>query len=1052
MHPLEGAADSVMNCITRLALRMPGLLLGGLLALWPAVAQGLDPSRLITQYGHDVWLTRDGLPQNSVRAIVQTRDGYLWLGTWGGLARFDGVRFTIFSRANTPALRDSRITALTEDVDGSLWIGTAAGGLVRLKNGAFETYRSEGDTSYEERSRWQIRSIARSSDGALWIGTSGGGFRHFKNGRFSRLLMDRLVVRAILEDNSRHLWVATSSGVLELSWTEPDTFHIERHLLGDHLVNGLYQDRSGAIWIAARGGLTRVEGQRVTTFGSAEGFPGDAALSIWQDRDGNLWVGTDGDGLVRMRGGQVDTLGARRFDRLEVRHGLSGASIAALYEDREGSLWIGSNDGLNRLRDTRFTALTMREGLSADAVNSLLAARDGTVWIGTDGGGLNRLHGAGISVYTTARGLPTNYPGALFEASDGTIWTSGDGVVMRQRGESRRVYSAADGVPKGFVSTIGEDRYGRIIIGGEGPIRELKNDRFVVYPHQAGQIEYCYSITRDRRGDLWFATTGGLVHVGDGGHRTYTTRDGLPDEGVHSIYEDRDGTLWVATVGGLARLKEGAVASFSKAGLLGEIVFEILEDAAGNLWMNGRQGIIRAAKRDLEDYAAKKRSDVPLTVYGIADGLKSTEYREAYIQRPACRTSDGRLWFATAGGVATIDPAVSRVNGLAPPVLIEAIVSDGAPVAPGPLQTRPGAGAFEVQYTALSFLAPSQMRFAYRLENLDPGWIDAGTRRTASYSRVPPGQYRFRVRAANNDGIWNEAGVALDIRVPPHFYQTRWFRVSVVVMLVLVAVGLHQLRVRRMEAQFSLVMKERNRIAREIHDSLAQGLAAIGLHLSAIQSDRRDIWRERHVQKAQQLVEANLAEARRSIWDLHPQYLDRHDLVSGLGRLAADLGENPNIRITTRVSGTARALTADVEKNVFRIAQEAVANAIRHAAAGRIDIEVSFERDHVRITVSDDGLGFDPPAVSSGFGLTSMRERAAQIGAAFLLESRPQAGTSVSVTVPAGSPDRSLAMARVRAMSSAMRGRAGSLLKIISRLRAPGRVAARARLEDDARK
>jgi len=302
-------------------LRTPllsGALLGAFVALAPQAALALDPSRLITQYGHDLWLTRDGLPQNSVRAILQTRDGYLWLGTWGGLARFDGVRFTIFNRANTPALRDSRITALTEGADGSLWIGTAAGGLIRLKGGTFETYRSEGDMSYEERSRWQIRSIARGRDGALWIGTSGGGFRWFKDGRFSRLLMDRLVVRAILEDQARHLWVATSSGVLELSWTEPDTFHIERHLLADHLVNGLYQDRSGMIWIAARGGITRVSGDSLTTFGPSAGFPANAALSICGDRDGNLWIGTDGDGLVRMRG--------NTFDVLAVRDGLSNGS------------------------------------------------------------------------------------------------------------------------------------------------------------------------------------------------------------------------------------------------------------------------------------------------------------------------------------------------------------------------------------------------------------------------------------------------------------------------------------------------------------------------------------------------------------------------------------------------------------------------------------------------------------------------------------------------------------------------------------------------------
>src|SRR5207249_6088 len=225
-----GDRGSGMDWVARSASRIPGLLLGACLGLSPTAAYGLDPARLITQYGLDTWLTRDGLPQNSVRAIVQTRDGYLWLGTWGGLARFDGVRFTIFNRANTPALRDGRITALMEGADGSLWIGTGAGGLVRLKDGIFEPYRSEGDTSYDERSRWQIRSIARGHDGIIWIGTSGGGFRWFRNGRFSPLLMDRLVVRAILEDSARRVWVATSSGALELKWIGPDTFEVARVL------------------------------------------------------------------------------------------------------------------------------------------------------------------------------------------------------------------------------------------------------------------------------------------------------------------------------------------------------------------------------------------------------------------------------------------------------------------------------------------------------------------------------------------------------------------------------------------------------------------------------------------------------------------------------------------------------------------------------------------------------------------------------------------------------------------------------------------------------
>jgi len=969
------------------------------LILQPGRVLALDPARLATQYGVDTWLSRDGLPQNSVKAIAQTRDGYLWLGTSGGLARFDGVRFTIFNRANTPGLHDSRITALAEDAEGNLWIGTAAGGLSRFRNGSFEAYRSEDDTSYEERSRWQIRSIARGRGGALWIGTSGGGFRRFMHGRFGALLMDRHVVRAIVEDRSGQLWVATSDGVLELSPITPQTFQVRRHLLPGRVVNGIYQDRAGTIWIAARGGLTRVRGEQVTSFGSAEGFPADAALTVCEDRDGSLWIGTIGNGLVRLRG--------QRFDTLTVRDGLSSGFVSAIYEDREGSLWIGTNDGLNRLRDTRFTTITTREGLSADAVISIVAGRDGAVWIGTEGGGLNRVSGGRIQRYTTQNGLPSNYMGALFEAADGALWITGDGVVTRLHGGKPHVYAKADGVPEGFVSAIAEDRHGRLVICGEGPLRELKNGRFDVSPQQPRGMEYCYSIERDRHGDLWFATTGGLVHETDRGYRIYTTRDGLPDEGVHSIHEDAAGTIWVATVSGLACVKNGVVVSFAKAGPLGEVVFEIVEDDSGNLWMNGRQGILKAALHDLNSYASGQRHDVPLTAYGLADGLKSTEYSVAYIQRAACRTADGRLWFATTRGVASVDPALNRVNPVPPRVAIEAFVADDRIDARRSVDVAAGTRAFQIRYTALSFLAPERIRFAYQLEGLDGGWTDAGTDRAAFYSRVPPGRYRFRVRAANSDGIWNVGDASIDIRVLPYFYQTGWFRASLAALLVLLVIGAHNLRLRRVERQFSVVMKERNRMAREIHDTLAQGLAAIGLQLSAIQSDPSEVSLEQHVEKARRLVEANLAEARRSVWDLHPQYLERTDLPSGLVRMAADLADNADARIQVRTSGVARRLTADAEKGLFRIAQEAAANAIRHADAHQICILVAFDRDHVRLTVTDDGNGFDPMRASDGFGLTSMRERAAQIGSELRIESRPRAGTTVTVsvsTLDGGSP------------------------------------------------
>lgn len=999
-----------MYRFTRSLPRIPGLVLGLCIALQPRAADALDPARLITQYGLDAWLTRDGLPQNSVQAIIQTRDGYLWLGTWGGLARFDGVRFTIFNRANTPALGDSRITALAETADGSLWIGTAQAGLIRLQDGVFKSFRSERDTSYEERSRWQIRSITPSRDGGLWIGTSGGGFRKFNDGAFGPLLLDRhVVVGAILEDTEGHLWVPVQDGVLVLAWQAPDRIELIRRLLPGLHFSDIFQDRVGTIWIAHREGLTRVRGERVTTYTRSTHFPADAAFRIRGDRDGNLWIGTNGGGLVRMRG--------ERFDLLTVSDGLSNGSISALYEDREGSLWVGTHDGLNRLRDTRFAAITTREGLSADPVNSILAGRDGTMWIGTEGGGLNRLQAGRIRTLTTANGLRANYIGALFEASDGSLWISGDGIVTRLQAGHFRVFGLDDGVPAGFVSAIGETRDGRIVIGGEGPVRALRDGHFVAFAQQPPLIEYSYSITRDRRGDLWFATTGGLVHVTDAGYRHYTTRDGLPDEGVHSIYDDGSGAIWIATVSGLARLKSGRISSFSNIGPLGEVVFEILEDGGGHLWMNGRQGILKVAKEHLEEYAAGRRPEVPITVYGLADGLKSTEYNAAYIQRPASRTSDGRLWFATTSGVVSVDPSADVINPLPPPLAIEAFVADGRVDTSAPARVPAGTQTFEVQYTALSLLAPSRVRFMHRLEGLDPGWIDAGTRRVALYSRVPPGRYRFRLRAANNDGIWNETDATLDIRVLPYFYQTGWFRLSAAALVVVALAGVHRVRVRRVEARFALVMKERNRIAREIHDTLAQGLAAIGLHLSAIEHEPSDACRERHVQTARQLVATSLAEARRSVWDLRPHYLDRRDLVAGFQQMATDLGEGADVHITMCTSGTVRPLGADTEKHVFRIVQEAVANALRHAAARHVRVEAHFESNRAEFVVIDDGRGFDlEAAASKGFGLTSMRERAAQIGGTLRVESRSLSGTSLSITVPVRQETRAVRRGRSAAL------------------------------------
>lgn len=710
-------------------------------------ASALDPTRAITQYGHDVWWTKDGLPQNSVRAVLQTRDGYLWLGTLGGLVRFDGVRFTVFDRSNTPALRDNRISALWEAPDGALWIGTAAGGLTRLAGGAFESDVSPADTVLEARARRYVRSLAEAGGDGLWIGTNGSGLHRLREGVFQPPRLPGTVVTAVLEDAAGTVWVGTSEGALRLRPRGAAGWAVDRAGLPRAFVNALARDRRGAVWIAARGGLTRIEGERATTYARRDGFPAEVASALCEDRHGNLWIGTLGGGVVRMAGG--------RFTAFTAAQGLSNNDVLSIHEDREGSLWVGSRDGLNRLRDGHFTALTTREGLANDNVNSVRAGRDGSVWIGTDGGGLARVKDHEVTSYTARGGLPSDFVGPIYEASDGSLWVGADGRVGRLAAGRFVVFTTRDGVPSGFVSTIGEDGEGRLLIGvGEHALRQFRGGRFVPYLPEPDAIEYRYSMQRGRRGGIWFGTTGGLVHLEGGRYRIYTTADGLPDDGVHSVYEDAEGTLWLATLGGLARLRDGVFQSFARERLLGEVVFQVLEDDSGHLWMNGRRGILRVGKADLEELARGTRAGVDVRVYDTADGLKSAEHELAYIQPAACRTRDGRLWFATTKGVVSLDPARHAANPLPPPLHIESFVVDGdaLPVSDG-RELPPGRSRFEFQFTGLSLLAPAKVRFRYLLEGFDRDWVEAGSRRAAYYTNLPPGSYRFRVVACNNDGV-----------------------------------------------------------------------------------------------------------------------------------------------------------------------------------------------------------------------------------------------------------------------------------------------------------
>jgi signal transduction histidine kinase/ligand-binding sensor domain-containing protein len=976
---------------------------GGLLValLGAAPLFALDPQRAPNRYGHAVWLARDGLAQDFVQAIAQTADGYLWVGTLGGLVRFDGVRFTVFDSSTTPGLRDVRITALAPARDGALWIGTAAGGLARLERGVITPYEPASERG--DRSLRYVRSLYEAEDGSLWVGTSGGGLRRFRSGRRLRAEEPAApghTISAIRQDRRGRLWIGTTEGVGVVEGGRLSTHLVPPSLPGD-FVQAIAEDRKGAVWIGTRGGLARFEDGRITALGPAAGLPPAVVRAIHEDRQGNLWVGTAGQGLFRVSGGKVA--------RFAAGDGLSNDNVTCLFEDQEGNLWVGTQRGLNRLKDVPFTSYTARDGLSHEQVNSVLGTRDGSIWIGTDGGGLHRLRDGRLRVFTARDGLGSGYIGPLFESREGSLWVGGDGYISRVDGDRIVTYRTDAAGEGNFVSVLVEDARGNLVVANaDKPLMRFAAGRLRPYEPATAGRHYRFSALRDRDGALWFATVEGLAHFKDGRYTLFTEKDGLPDDTVHSVHQDAEGTLWIATVGGLCRFRDGRFASFAgRGGLGGGVVSQVLEDDAGFLWMSGRHGIVRVRKVDLDAHADGRASSVPFTTYGPGDGLESADYNPSYIHPAACRTADGRLWFATTKGIAVIDPQRLQVDRRPPPVALEDALADDRllPRAPG-VRVPAGTKSFEFHYTALSLAAPEKVRFRYRLEGFDRDWTAPHDRRTAYYTNLPPGPYRFRVQAANPDGVWNEEGASLTFHLDPRFYQTRLFRVLVAALVVLAAWTLHRLRLARLEARFAVVMAERNRMARELHDSLAQGLAGIALHAAALRQTEPKLSETagRHLETIGRLVQTSLAEARGSVWDLQPASLREAGLPDALGSMLRELTSDTSVKAELEVRGTPQALERQTERNVFRIGQEAVANALKHSQARALEMVLSFEGPQLELRVRDNGRGFDPGAVSAhggpGFGLTSMRERAAQIGGRVSVNSRPGAGTEVVLEAP----------------------------------------------------
>jgi ligand-binding sensor domain-containing protein len=958
--------------------------------LLPGGAFALDPSKALTQFGLDVWQLKQGLPQSTVSAIAQTRDGYLWVGTQEGLARFDGVRFTVFDRKNTPALENHNILALLEDRRGALWIGTFGAGLKRLQGGVWKSYGPADGLSEEI-----ISAIAEDRDGSLWIGTFSRGVNRLEKGRFTSLTTKNGLssdeIRAIYPDRDGSLWIGTRGGGINRLKEGRVTAWTTREGLPNDQVTSVCGDGQGGVWVGTRGGLARISEGRVTVPIPTQNLGSDAVISLYSDRGGTLWIGTVGGGLARYESGRASSLTEAQ--------GLSDDTVHAFLEDREGSLWIGTSGGLDRLRPGRFTTWSSAEGLSGDDVRPVFQDREGNVWIGALGSGLNRFAGGAFTAFTTKDGLLSDRVWAIHQDPSGDLWVgTREGLNRLARGKWT-AYTTRDGLPNNLVLALASDRDGALWIGTSGGLARLRDGRFTTFGRTEGLTnERIIAIVPGPDGTLWLGTMGG------GLNRVVRGRaEGMPGpitrSFVYAIHPDPDGSVWVGTGGdGLHRFRAGRWSSFTtREGLFDDVVYAILEDGRGYLWMSSNRGVWRVAKTELERLSRGEIPSVRSFAYDTADGMKESECNGGF-QPSAWKTRDGRLWFPTVRGVAVVDPERVEPSEIPPPLVIEHVVADAEKI-PGdrPAKIGPGKGRFEFHYTALALLAPEKTRFRYRLEGLDRDWVEAGSRRVAYYTNLPAGSYRFRVTACDGDGVCNEKGASFSFVLRPYFYRAPWFLALAGLAFLAGAVLIHRVRLRaaRLQTELAAARLEALKAQLQPHflfntfntilpliyrdpDSAAHTLVQLG-----------DLLRASLEQDATRLVPL------RSELDFLNKYL-------GIQMVRY------RSRLTTAFDVEEEALDAAIPSLIL---QPLVENAIKHGISkhpgpGRIEIACRREGDflYLRVwnTAGEELRDASQRKTGGGIGLTNIRERLAVIyGDRFHFSSaREDEGFEVVIRLP----------------------------------------------------
>jgi ligand-binding sensor domain-containing protein len=976
-----------------------------------------------------------------VTSIAQTSDGYLWIGTDKGLFRFDGLSFRQFERALSDPFLIGPVRTLLVDGSDDLWILLQNTQVFRYHNGKIEVIRTniESGATIARGASGLLSSTAmtRGTSGAVLLSSSDSGILTYSDNQFRRLSaavlpaydgregnseapeqgatsfswFDRLpaltsVVISMSQDHDGKIWFGTEHrGLFYLQEGRVSSAVDGRR--DDTKINCFLPFHKSEFWIGTAKGVWRWNGAKLTEAGVPLSLRNLDVSSLLRDRDSNIWIGTS-RGLFRYNANGITLLSTT-------------APVTALFEDRERNIWMGSSRGIERLRDTTFVTYSL-PNLKSQSMGPVHADSGGRTWVAPIQGGLRWLK-EGQSGVVTSDGIGKDVVYSITGTGKNDIWVGrqqGGLTHLRYSGNSftAKTYTQADGLPVNSVYTVYQSRDGTVWSGTlNRGVSELKNGRFTNYTTADGVASNTISsIAEDSEGTMWFGSPNGVSALSRKGWQTYAGKDGLPSEDVNCLLQDSTRILWIGTAEGLAYLRDGDghvhvprdVPDFLQAPIFG-----IEEDKNGWLWITTPDHVLRVPRDKMLKGVVKA---VDVHEYDQADGLESTEGVKR--SRSVISDSAGRIWFSLGSGLSVVNPSHNDEPVPALPHVEGITADDNILNLAASVQIPPSPRRITFEYTGLSLAAPERIRFRYFLENFDKSWSQPIAAREAVYTNLAPGSYRFRLVASNSEGLWNGPETAIVLNVAPAYYQTSWFRALCVLAFLALLWTLYQLRLRQLRHQFNIGLEarvsERTRIARELHDTLLQSFNAVLLRLQTVSNvlPARPDEAKRRIESAIEQASHAIVEGRDAVHEMRSTTSTTVDLDRAVSDFARELLNGtisvPVPEVHVEVEGKPATLKPIVRDEVYRIGTEAIRNAIRHANARRIEIEIRYDESHLRLRIGDNGTGIDPAVLGGDrnaghWGLRGMRERAKLIGGSLDVWSQVDVGTEIELNVPAAS-------------------------------------------------